>query len=50
MFFMMFLHKPHHISTMCPLHIQGCELIDGVFGTVGSKLFWTYNLGKPKIF
>ncbi|PHU19011.1 hypothetical protein BC332_10162 [Capsicum chinense] len=45
-----FTHKPHHISTMCPLHIQSCELIDGVFGTVGSKLFWTYNLeGKKKI-
>lgn len=45
-----FTNKPHHVSTMCPLHIQGCELLEGVFGTVGSKICWTYILGKPNIF
>ncbi|KAF3638034.1 putative MLP-like protein 34-like [Capsicum annuum] len=35
-----YTHKPHHISTMCPSHIHSCELIGGVFETVGSKLFW----------
>ncbi|XP_015087314.1 kirola-like [Solanum pennellii] len=45
-----FTNKPHHISTMCPLHVQGCELLEGVFGTVGSKICWRYTLeGKEKI-
>ncbi|KAM3216940.1 MLP-like protein 34 [Capsicum annuum] len=43
-----YTHKPHHISTMCPSHIHSCELIGGVFETVGSKLFWMYNLGKKE--
>ncbi|KAK4730454.1 hypothetical protein R3W88_023442 [Solanum pinnatisectum] len=35
---------------MSPLHVQGCELLEGVFGTVGSKICWTYTLeGKEKI-
>ncbi|KAH0653165.1 hypothetical protein KY290_031455 [Solanum tuberosum] len=43
-FFDVFIHKPHLVSTMCPLHVQGCELLEGVFGTVGSKVSWTYKL------
>lgn len=43
-----FTHKPHHLSTICPVHIQGCELLEGVFGTIGSKISWTYKLGKSK--
>ncbi|XP_049408238.1 kirola-like [Solanum stenotomum] len=45
-----FTNKPHHVSTMSPLHVQGCELLEGVFGTVGSKICWTYTLeGEKKI-
>ncbi|XP_006366345.1 kirola-like [Solanum tuberosum] len=45
-----FTNKPHHVSIMSPLHVQGCELLEGVFGTVGSKICWTYTLeGEKKI-
>ncbi|XP_015086509.1 kirola-like [Solanum pennellii] len=45
-----FTNKPHHVSTMSPLHVQGCELLEGSFGTVGSKICWTYTLeGAKKI-
>ncbi|KAK4730455.1 hypothetical protein R3W88_023443 [Solanum pinnatisectum] len=43
-----FTNKPHHVSTMSPLHVQGCELLEGVFGTVGSKICWTYTLAEGK--
>ncbi|KAH0736892.1 hypothetical protein KY290_035597 [Solanum tuberosum] len=49
-FYDVFTNKPHHVSIMCPFHVQGCELLEGVFGTVGSKICWTYTLeGKEKI-
>ncbi|XP_055812624.1 kirola-like [Solanum dulcamara] len=45
-----FTHKPHHVSTMSPLHVQDCELLQGTFGTVGSKIIWKYTLeGKKRI-
>ncbi|KAG5583687.1 hypothetical protein H5410_044121 [Solanum commersonii] len=43
-----FTNKPHLVSTMSPLHIQGCELLEGVFGTVGYKICWTYTLEEEK--
>ncbi|XP_027775255.1 MLP-like protein 34 [Solanum pennellii] len=44
-----FTNKPHHVFTMCPLHVQGCQLLEGTFGTVGSKICWTYTLeGKRR--
>lgn len=45
-------HKPHHVSTMSPVHVQGCDSLEGDFGTVGSKICWKYTHGKhnlPKI-
>lgn len=42
-----FRHKPHHISTMTPVHVQGCDCLEGDFGTVGSKICWKYTHGKP---
>ncbi|WMV11016.1 hypothetical protein MTR67_004401 [Solanum verrucosum] len=49
-FYDVFTNKPHHISSMCPLHVQGFELLDGVIGTVGSKICWMYTFeGKKKI-
>ncbi|XP_027100313.2 kirola [Coffea arabica] len=45
-----FRHRPHHVSTMSPTHIQGCELHDGNWGTVGSVIFWNYTHdGKKKV-
>uniref|UniRef100_A0A3Q7HVA7 Bet v I/Major latex protein domain-containing protein n=1 Tax=Solanum lycopersicum TaxID=4081 RepID=A0A3Q7HVA7_SOLLC len=39
-----FTNKPHHVSTMFPLHVQGFDLLEGDLGTVGSKICWTYTL------
>ena len=41
-----FTNKPHHVSTMSPLHIQNFELLEGGIGIVGSKICWNYTLGK----
>ncbi|CAA2994170.1 MLP-like protein 28 [Olea europaea var. sylvestris] len=42
-------HKPHHISNMVPHLVQGCDLHEGEFGKVGSKICWTYtHEGKVK--
>uniref|UniRef100_A0A3Q7HZB1 Bet v I/Major latex protein domain-containing protein n=1 Tax=Solanum lycopersicum TaxID=4081 RepID=A0A3Q7HZB1_SOLLC len=41
-----FTNKPHHVSSMSPLHVQGCELLEGAFETVGSKICWTYTLAE----
>ena len=40
--------KPHHVHTMAPKHIQGCDLHEGEYGNVGSIVIWRYTLGKPK--
>lgn len=42
----LFRFKPHHISNMSPNIVQGCELHEGEWGTVGSKIFWNYTHGK----
>ncbi|EYU29497.1 hypothetical protein MIMGU_mgv1a021619mg [Erythranthe guttata] len=45
-----FRHRPHHISDMSPDHIQGVDLHDGKWGTVGSQIFWNYtHEGKKKV-
>ncbi|KAH0640994.1 hypothetical protein KY285_037580 [Solanum tuberosum] len=45
-----FTNKPHHVSTMSPLHVQGFDLLEGDIGTVGSKICWTYTIdGEKKI-
>ncbi|KAK6779716.1 hypothetical protein RDI58_021900 [Solanum bulbocastanum] len=45
-----FTNKPHHVSTMSPLHVQGFDLLEGDIGTVGSKICWNYTLdGEKKI-
>ncbi|WMV44925.1 hypothetical protein MTR67_038310 [Solanum verrucosum] len=50
MFRGVFTNKPHHVSTMSPLHVQGFDLLEGDIGTVGSKICWTYTLdGEKKI-
>ncbi|CAA2994171.1 kirola-like [Olea europaea subsp. europaea] len=36
-------HKPHHISNTIPHLVQGCDLHEGEFGKVGSKICWTYT-------
>ncbi|XP_073024166.1 kirola-like [Primulina eburnea] len=42
--------KPHQISNMSPGIVQGCELHEGEWGAVGSKIFWNYTHdGKEKV-
>ncbi|EXB52998.1 MLP-like protein 28 [Morus notabilis] len=44
----MFKHKPHHISNVSSDKIQGCDLHEGEWGTVGAVLYWNYfHDGKP---
>ncbi|KAH7516326.1 MLP-like protein 43 [Ziziphus jujuba] len=45
-----FRHKPHHISNVSSDFIQGCELHEGEWGTVGSVIYWKYfHDGKPRV-
>ncbi|KAL2534234.1 Polyketide cyclase/dehydrase and lipid transport superfamily protein [Abeliophyllum distichum] len=45
----LFKHKPHHISNVIPHTVQGCDLLEGEFGKVGSKINWNYTHdGKKK--
>ncbi|CAA2984931.1 kirola-like [Olea europaea var. sylvestris] len=39
----LFKHKPHHISHKIPKLVQGCELHEGEYGKVGSKICWRYT-------
>ncbi|XP_048428966.1 MLP-like protein 31 isoform X2 [Pyrus x bretschneideri] len=46
----MFTHKPHHISNASNRNIQGCDLHEGDWGTVGSVVYWNYfHDGKAKV-
>ena len=46
----MFTHKPHHISNASNRNIQGCDLHEGDWGTVGSVVSWNYfHDGKAKV-
>ncbi|KAB2620032.1 MLP-like protein 28 [Pyrus ussuriensis x Pyrus communis] len=42
----MFTHKPHHISNVSNSNIQGCDLHEGDWGTVGSVVYWNYFHAK----
>ena len=46
----LFRYKPHHISEMSPGNIQGVNLHEGDWGTVGSVISWNYTHGMPSIF
>ncbi|XP_023643369.1 MLP-like protein 34 isoform X2 [Capsella rubella] len=42
--------KPHHVSKASPGNIQGCDLHEGDWGTVGSIIFWNYvHDGEAKV-
>ncbi|CAK9152124.1 unnamed protein product [Ilex paraguariensis] len=44
-----FRYRPHHVFNMSPI-VQGCDLIEGEFGTVGSVIRWRYTHdGKKKV-
>uniref|UniRef100_A0A5B6Z9M4 Bet v I/Major latex protein domain-containing protein n=1 Tax=Davidia involucrata TaxID=16924 RepID=A0A5B6Z9M4_DAVIN len=44
-----FRSRPHHISDMSPDNIQGVDLHEGDWGTVGSVICWNYTHdGKEK--
>ncbi|KAG8382754.1 hypothetical protein BUALT_Bualt05G0110200 [Buddleja alternifolia] len=45
----LFRHKPHHLANITPDHIQGCDLHEAEFGTLGSVTLWKYtDEGKEK--
>ncbi|XP_061990862.1 MLP-like protein 28 [Rosa rugosa] len=44
----MFTHKPHHISNVSSNNIQGCDLHEGDWGTVGTIIYWNYFCLAPK--
>ncbi|KAH7516325.1 MLP-like protein 31 [Ziziphus jujuba] len=45
-----FKHKPHHISNLSSDFVQGCELHEGEWGTVGSVIYWKYfHDGKARV-
>ncbi|KAL7000934.1 hypothetical protein U1Q18_002086 [Sarracenia purpurea var. burkii] len=49
-FHQIFRYRPHHISDMSAANIQGVELHDGDWGTIGSVILWNYTHdGKEKI-
>jgi len=37
-----FRGRPHHVSNATPEKVQGCELHEGEFGSVGSIICWSY--------
>ncbi|XP_015161094.1 MLP-like protein 28 [Solanum tuberosum] len=41
-----FTNKPHHVSAMSPLHVQGFDLLEGDIGTVGFKEDGEKNISK----
>ncbi|CAL8995159.1 unnamed protein product [Prunus brigantina] len=46
----MLTHRPHHISNVSPNNVQGCDLHEGEWGTVGSVVYWNYfHDGKAKV-
>ncbi|KAK1380581.1 MLP-like protein 34-like [Heracleum sosnowskyi] len=45
-----FRTRPHHLHTMTPENIQGCDLHEGEFGKVGSVVIWKYFIdGKHMV-
>ncbi|XP_022776427.1 MLP-like protein 43 [Durio zibethinus] len=45
----MLSNKPHHVHHTCNDKIQGCDLHEGDWGTVGSIVCWSYvHDGKAK--
>ncbi|KAK8587470.1 hypothetical protein V6N13_086455 [Hibiscus sabdariffa] len=48
-FIYMFTHMPHHVHHTSSERVQGCDLHEGEFGTVGSIICWRYvHDGKAK--
>ncbi|KAG4208263.1 hypothetical protein ERO13_A03G119900v2 [Gossypium hirsutum] len=46
----MFAHKPHHVHHTCYDKIQGCDLLEGEWGKVGTIISWRYvHDGKAKV-
>ncbi|XWS63937.1 hypothetical protein CRYUN_Cryun06bG0144200 [Craigia yunnanensis] len=38
----MFCNRPHHVRHTCYDKVQGCDLHEGEWGTVGSIVCWSY--------
>ncbi|KAL2920982.1 MLP-like protein 31 [Bienertia sinuspersici] len=35
--------RPHHVSSMSPLKVHGCDVHEGEFGKPGSVICWDYT-------
>ena len=49
----MFCNRPHHVHHTCSDKVQGCDLHEGEWGTVGSIVCWSYvhgNITNQEIF
>ncbi|KAK8713084.1 hypothetical protein V6N13_148310 [Hibiscus sabdariffa] len=47
-FYDMLANKPHHLHHACSDKIQGCDLLEGQWGKVGSIIRWRLVLRKAK--
>ncbi|KAL5553453.1 hypothetical protein UlMin_040854 [Ulmus minor] len=43
------MKRPHLISNVSSEKVQGCELHEGEWGTVGSVIYWNYNHHESKV-
>lgn len=45
LFHELMMHNPHHLSTVSPHKVQGCDVHEGQYGHVGSIISWRYTHG-----
>ncbi|XP_022992825.1 MLP-like protein 31 isoform X2 [Cucurbita maxima] len=49
-FYEIFCNRPHHISNISGDKVQGCKLVEGEWGKVGSTVNWNYyHDGEAKV-
>ncbi|CAI9296923.1 unnamed protein product [Lactuca saligna] len=40
----LFRYRPNNLSKIAPDHILGCQLVEGEWGAIGSKVIWNYKI------
>ncbi|CAK9180273.1 unnamed protein product [Ilex paraguariensis] len=48
LFYESWRYRPNQISYMSPGNLQGVEIYEGEWGTVGSRMIWSYTFGGEK--
>ncbi|CAK9180274.1 unnamed protein product [Ilex paraguariensis] len=48
LFYEIWRYRPNQISYMSPGNLQGVEIYEGEWGTVGSRMIWSYTFGGEK--